>query len=127
MTDPSVSIPPPVDTALSTEERQWAMFGHLSGLIGFIIPIANVIAPLIIWQLKKDTMPFAAEQAKEATNFQITVLIAVVISFVLFLVVIGVVLLPLVGLAALVFTILAGIKANEGVAYRYPFTLRLIK
>lgn len=113
-------------SGISPQQRQWAMFGHLSALLGFIIPLANLLAPLVIWQMKKEDMPFAAEQAKEALNFQITVTIAAIICGVLTVVLIGFLLLPLLGLAAVIFTIIAGIKANEGVAYRYPFTLRLI-
>lgn len=103
------------------------MFAHLSALSGAIIPFGNIIGPLVVWQIKKDTLPFAADQGKEALNFNITVLIAVAIAFVLTFVLIGLLLLPLIGIAWLVLTILAGIKANEGVAYRYPFALRLIK
>ncbi len=123
--DDMTTTPPPLGTP-SAEERQWALFAHLSALIGLVIPLGNVIGPLIIWQVKKDTMPFAAEQAKEALNFNITVAIAAIICFVLFLVVIGMLLLPLVALAWVIFTILAAVKANEGVQYRYPFTLRLV-
>ncbi|MBO9715494.1 MAG: DUF4870 domain-containing protein [Pseudoxanthomonas sp.] len=116
------------------EDRQWAMFGHLSALIGlFTGGIGNIVGPLVIWLVKKDTLPFAGEQAKEALNFNITLLIAAV-ALVLVTVVtfgIGIILTgpigALLGLAWLVLTILAGVKANEGVAYRYPFTLRLIK
>ena len=103
------------------------MFAHLSALSGAIIPFGNIIGPLVVWQIKKDTLPFAADQGKEALNFNITMLIAAFIGFLLTFVLIGLVLLPLIGIAWLVFTILAGIKANEGVAYRYPFALRLIK
>jgi len=103
------------------------MFAHLSALSGVVIPFGNIIGPLVVWQIKKDTLPFAADQGKEALNFNITLLIAAFIGFLLTFVLIGLVLLPLIGIAWLVFTILAGIKANEGVAYRYPFALRLIK
>ena len=103
------------------------MFEHLSALSGVVIPFGNIIGPLVVWQIKKDTLPFAADQGKEALNFNITMLIAAFIGFLLTFVLIGLVLLPLIGIAWLVFTILAGIKANEGVAYRYPFALRLIK
>jgi len=123
--DDMTTAPPIVGTP-STEERQWGLFAHLSALIGLVIPLGNVIGPLIIWQVKKDTMPFASEQAKEALNFNITVAIAAIVCFVLFLVLIGMMLLPLVGLFWLIFTILAAVKANEGVQYRYPFTLRLV-
>ena len=111
---------------VSAEEKTWGMLAHLSSLSTLIIPFGNVLGPLIVWLVKKDTMPFVADQGKEALNFNITVAIAVVVSCVLMLVVIGFLLLALVGVAWLVLTILACIEANKGVAYRYPFTLRLI-
>ncbi len=107
------------------DSRQWGMIAHLSALIGFIIPFGNLIGPLVVWQTKKD-MPFVVDQGKEALNFQITVVIAVFVCLLLSLVVVGLLLLPVVGIGALVLTVLAGIKANNGEAYRYPFTLRLI-
>ena len=67
------------------------------------------------------------DQAKEALNFQITVTIAMVISIILMIVIIGGILAPIVGVINLVFCIIAAVKANNGEAYRYPFTLRLIK
>lgn len=124
---PPAPPPPPPTGEISTEQRQWAMFAHLSALIGIVIPFGSIIAPLIIWQIKKAEMPFVDDQGKEALNFQITIAIAAIVCFVLFLVLIGMLLLPLLGLYALIFVIIASIKANEGVAYRYPFTLRLIK
>jgi len=113
--------------APDAEQRQWAFFAHLSALAGIVIPFGNLLGPLIIWQIKKDTMPFVADQAKEALNFQITVCIAVLVSILLFIVLIGMLLLPIVGIAALVLTIIAAVKANNGETYRYPFTLRLIQ
>ena len=108
------------------------MIEHLSALLGGFLTgaflgLGCLLGPLIIWLVKKDTMPFVDDQAKEALNFNITVAIAAVICGVLMFVLIGFVLLPVLGIAWLVFTIIAAIKANEGVAYRYPFTLRLIK
>ena len=108
------------------ESQQWGMIAHLSALIGFIIPFGNLIGPLVIWQMKKD-MPFVVDQGKEALNFQITVAIAVFVCLLLFVLVIGMLLLPVVGLGALALTVIAGIKANNGEAYRYPFALRLVK
>jgi uncharacterized Tic20 family protein len=121
----------PVDTGESgggapdRDSQQWGMIAHLSALIGFVIPFGNLIGPLVVWQMKKD-MPFVVDQGKEALNFQITVAIAVFVCLLLSLVVIGMLLLPVVGIGALVLTVMAGIKANNGEAYRYPFTLRLI-
>lgn len=111
--------------SVDRESQQWGMIAHLSALIGFVIPFGNLIGPLVVWQMKKD-MPFVADQGKEALNFQITVSIAVFVCLLLSLVAIGLLLLPVVGIGALVLAVMAGIKANNGEAYRYPFTLRLI-
>jgi uncharacterized Tic20 family protein len=119
--------PSPPAGVPTAEERQWGLFAHLSALAGLVIPLGSVIGPLIIWQIKKDTMPFVADQGKEALNFNITVAIAAIIAGLLIFVVVGLLLLPLVGIAWLVLTILAAVKANNGEAYRYPFTLRLVK
>jgi hypothetical protein len=110
------------------EEQNWAMYCHLSALSGFVIPFGNIIAPLVIWQMKRDTMPQVDVHGKEALNFQITVMIAVGVCFLLSFVVIGLLLLPIVGIGALVLTIMAAIKVSNGqLDYRYPFALRLIK
>ncbi len=109
------------------EERQWAAFCHLAGLFVLIIPpLGGVLGPLIIWILKKDDMPFVREQGREAINFQITVLLAMLVSGVLILALVGLVLLPLVILADLVLIIVATLSASDGGAYRYPVNLRLV-
>lgn len=132
--------PPPAPAGVpSAEERQWAMFAHLSALAGAIVTggwafsIGCFLGPLIIWMIKKETMPFVDDQAKEALNYNITIAIIFAALFVLTVVTLGLgalIAIPLyviVGIAWLVFTIIAAIKANEGTAYRYPFTLRLVK
>ncbi|GAB3514428.1 DUF4870 domain-containing protein [Pseudoxanthomonas daejeonensis] len=118
----------------SSEEKQWALFGHLTALTGlFTGGVGNIVGPLVIWLVKKDTMPFASDQAKEALNFNITLLIIGVILLLITMVTFGIgaiLTVPLgllLGLAWLILTIVAAIKANDGVAYRYPFTLRLVK
>lgn len=128
MSDPDQTTEPtPPGGGIGPEARQWGMFAHLAALVGFVIPFGNLIGPLIVWQVKKEEMPFVDDQGKESLNFQITVSLAVLACIVLMVVLIGALLLPLVGLAALVFTVIAAIKANQGEAYRYPITLRLIK
>ena len=115
-------------TQTAKEEQNWAMISHLAALSGFIIPFGNILGPLIVWLMKKDTMPLVNQHGKEALNFQITVLIAFVISLVLTMVLIGIVLLFVVGIGALVLTIMAAVKVSNGqFDYKYPFTLRLIK
>ena len=124
----NVTAAPEAPTGVPTaEDKQWGLFAHLSSLAGLIIPFGNILGPLIIWQVKKDSLPFAADQGKDALNFNITIAIAAIICGLLTLVLIGFLLLPLVGLAWLIFTIIGAMKANNGEAYRYPFALRLIK
>jgi hypothetical protein len=135
-----VTAPPPAPAGTpSADEKQWAMFAHLSSIIGAIVTGALgggwgcFIGPLIIWLVKKDTMPFVNDQGKEALNFNITVAIVFLALLILSIMTFGIGLIiavPLwiiVGIAWLVFTIIAAIKASEGVAYRYPVCLRLIK
>lgn len=105
----------------SKDEKMWGMLAHLSAIV------AGFVGPLIIWLIKREEMPFVNDQGKEALNFQITVAIAFVAAIVLSYVGIGCILLPLVWVANLVMTIMGGLKANDGVAYRYPFAIRLIK
>jgi uncharacterized Tic20 family protein len=112
----------------SKEEQNWAMFCHLAALSGFIIPLGNILGPLILWLFKKVTMPLVDQHGKEALNFQITVLFAFIIGAVLTLVLIGFLLMFVVGIGALVLTIMAAVKVSNGqLDYRYPFAVRLIK
>ena len=115
------------------------MFAHLSALVGGILTsgwagsIGCFIGPLIIWLVKKDTMPFVDDQGKEALNFNITVGIVTLVLLVLSVVTLGIGLIIAIPLWIilwvywLVCTIIGSVRANNGVAYRYPLTLRLIK
>lgn len=126
MSDNSVQLTP--EPRPDAQARQWAMLCHYAAFFWLLAPmIGNVIGPLIVWQLKKDLDPFIDAQGKEALNFQITYSVAMMICGLLAWVLIGFPLMLLVGITALVLTIIAGIKANEGQAYRYPFSWRLIK
>lgn len=113
---------------VSKEEQNWAMFCHLAALSGFIIPFGNVLGPLVIWLIKKDTMPLVDRHGKEAVNFQITITIAAIVCFLLMFVLIGFLLIWVVAIGALVLTIIATVKVSRGdLEYRYPFALRLLK
>ena len=73
-----------VGAEVSKDARMWAMFCHLAGLVGYLIPlIGNIVAPLIIWQIKKDELPFVDEQGKEAVNFQISMSLYALIGIIL--------------------------------------------
>jgi hypothetical protein len=112
--------------APTADERQWGMFAHLSAIVAsfFGLPF---LGPLIVMLTKGKESAWVDKHAKEALNFQITATIAIFVSALLILVVIGICLLPLVGLGTLVLTVIAGIKANEGQMYRYPVNIRLVK
>lgn len=113
-------------SAVSKEERNWAVLAHVSALLVYPTLIGGIVGPLVIWLIRRDDMSFAADQAKETLNFQITVYLAGLVCGVLMLLLVGFVLLGLLVVAHLVLTIIAAVKASEGVAYRYPFNLRLI-
>ena len=124
---------PPAITPRDADERMWAMLGHLSAFTAFITGLGCVIGPLIVWLIKRETMPFAAGQAREALNFNITAIIVALGLGLFTLITFGIGALLTVPAACLLFvgwfvlTIVAGVKANNGEQYRYPFAIRLIK
>jgi len=103
------------------------MFLHFSLLSGYLIPFAGLIAPIVIWQLKKEEMPDMDAHGKMVLNFILSMLIYGVISFLLLFVFIGLFLMIALGIIGIVFPIIGGIKANSGVLWKYPLTLELIK
>jgi uncharacterized protein len=105
----------------SSDDKTMAILSHI------LCIVAGFLAPLIIYLVKKDNSPFATAHAKESLNFQLTMLIAIIISWVLVFVLIGLVLLPLIYILDLVLVIIATIKASEGKFYKYPFSIKFIK
>ncbi|WP_442110870.1 DUF4870 domain-containing protein [Pseudomonas sp. NUPR-001] len=122
MNEQPLQLPTP-----NAEIRQWAMFCHLAALAGLLMPFGHVLGPLVMWLWKKNLDPFIDDQGKEALNFQLTVFLASLACYALLYVLVGFVLYGILVVYALVFTIIAGVKANNGQAYRYPLTLRLIR
>jgi len=122
----------PAPTPTVNDERMWAMLGHLSAFSAFITGIGCVLGPLLVWLIKRDTLPFAGEQAKEALNFNITCVIAGVALCIFAMITLGIGLIIVIPLGFVLFagwfvlTIVAAVKANAGEHYRYPFTLRLV-
>lgn len=102
----------------TSDEKTMAVLSHILTLV------APVLAPLIIYLIKKDESPFIAEHARESLNFQITVFI---VCFILVITIIGILLVWLIAIVALVLVIIATIRASEGKLYKYPFSIRLIK
>jgi len=119
--------PNPVTDVPTQDERTWGMLAHLTAFSGFLIPFGNIIAPLIVWLVKRDQSQFVADQGKESLNFNISVLLAGAVCAALVFVLIGILLGVALFFYWLAMIIVAGIKASEGIRYRHPFTLRLIK
>lgn len=113
--------------AQTQDDRTWGLLAHLLALAGYAVGFGHIIAPLVIYLVKKDTSPYVAQEAKESLNFQITMTIGWVVGAILLVVLVGIVVLIIVGLCALIFPIIGAIKANEGSGYRYPFAIRLVK
>lgn len=104
----------------SNDDKNIATVTHLGGTVFSFIP------GLLVWALKKDDSAYIADQAKEALNFQITVLIAQFVAGILALILIGFIFISIIWLLNIVFCILAAISSSKGETYRYPFCLRLI-
>jgi uncharacterized protein len=134
--------PDPHPSGLSSELRGWGIATHLGGLVLGVMSAATLgfLAPLLIWLLKRDEHPYLDHHAKEALNFQLTVLVAVVAGAILAIpaVIIGVLTLGigLILLAGLVLAasvlwvvlpILAAVAASKGEGYRYPFSIRFVR
>lgn len=124
--------------APSASDRQWAAGAHAGALVAALLTswmagIAGAITALVVWMLVRDKSTFAAEHAKEAVNFNLSMFIYAALSVVLVIFTLGIGLLvavPLWVVMALVWivcTLIAAFKAYDGQVYRYPLTIRLFK
>ena len=115
------------DGSATPEERNLAMFAHLSAFVGLLFPAGgNVIAPLIVWLTQREKSAFVADQSLESLNFNITVFLAAIACGILVIVGIGILLGVVLLIAWLVGTVLGAVKASEGQRFRHRFTLRLV-
>lgn len=108
--------------AATQDDKTMAMLAHLLAIV------TGFVGPLVIWLIKKDQSPFVNDQGKEALNFEITIAIGWVAIFILSrLTCFAHLLFPALFICNLVFCLMAALKAKDGIAYRYPFALRLVK
>ncbi|TWT85558.1 hypothetical protein Pla123a_03650 [Posidoniimonas polymericola] len=109
--------------------KQWAMIMHFSQLANYAVPPAGLIAPIVIWRLKKDALPGIDAHGRNIANWVVSSLIYLVLTFVLFMTVVGIPIAFLLGgivsILMLAYPIIGGIKANDGVAWRYPGAFRI--
>lgn len=111
----------------SVNVNQWSMFIHLSQFCGFIVPGAGLVIPILLWQMKKNESPIIDQQGKNVTNWILSVLLYGLICFPLCFVLIGFLLLAILGVVAIIFPIIGGIKANDGEIWQYPMSINFIK
>jgi uncharacterized Tic20 family protein len=109
------------DTMPSGTQKIWALLSHLSAFMGL-----GIILPLVVYLAMRGESEYVSENAKEALNFHISLIIYAICCIPLIFVLIGIPLLILLGLASLVLAIIAAVKASNGECYRYPLTLRLV-
>lgn len=112
---------------LTNDDKQWGMLAHLGTFLGAIVPFGNIIVPIVLMSMYRDKSDFVVEHAKESLNFQISLFIYYTIAAISIFVLIGFLLLPLLFILNVVYVIVAGMKANEGGDYTYPFTIRFVK
>lgn len=113
--------------AKTLDQNTWAMASHLSGFLGFIVPFANIAVPALIWLTKGKESAFVATEAKESTNFQISITIYTIIATVLSIILIGIPIIIAIIIFEVIFIIKAAVATNKGQSFRYPATLRFIK
>ncbi len=99
------------------------MFIHFSMLAGWVIPLAGIVVPILLWQLKKDELPGIEPHAYVVMNWIVSSLVYAVICYVLLLIVIGVFGFFILGVLTVIYAIVGGVKANDGELWEYPGTL----
>lgn len=110
----------------NTEERNWAMYCHLAAFSGLIIPFGNVVAPLILWYLKKDESMLVNREGKKSVNFQSSMYIYLFISAIFALIGLGLFLLFTLAVLNFIFVVLAIIKTVNGEDYHYPLSIKFL-
>jgi uncharacterized Tic20 family protein len=118
------SGPPPAPVG-ANEERQWALFAHLGGVLA-IFPVVHLLPALVIYAIYQSRSDYIRDQAQEALNFQIVVLIAFFTARILNALPLFPDLVVLVWLFSLVFSVMAAVAAGRGERYRYPLTYRFL-
>lgn len=105
--------------------NNWGLILHLSQLSHVVVPLAGFIAPIVIWQLKKDEIPGIAEHGRNVANWLISLVIYSGICFALSFILIGIFLAVALAIANITFVLIGAVKAHEGVAWQYPLSMKI--
>ncbi len=112
---------------LTKGQKDMGMLVHASGFAGYLIPFGNILGPLIVWLMKRDEMPFVDSCGRNCINFKLSMMIYFCVSFILMFVGIGFLLLGILAVVDIIFTVIAIIKASDGISYEYPLTIKFLK
>ena len=100
---------------------------QLLGFAGFVFPMGNILAPLILWLIKRTDSPYLDRVGKETINFQISYTIYAIVAGLLCFILIGLLIFPVLFVAWIVLMVVAAVKTSNGEEYKYPFTIRLLQ
>ena len=109
------------------ELKQFCMFMHLSQLAGFIIPMSNIVLPILMWYTNKDKSDVIDQHGKNILNWMISTVIYYLISGILMFILIGFLTIFVVAVCSIIFTIMGAVKANKGEVYKYPLSITILK
>lgn len=109
------------------ETNTWALIMHLSLLAGFLVPLAGLVAPIVIYLIKKEALPGLVAHGHVIFNWIISVVVYVIIGGILTIVLIGVPILIALAIVAVIFPIVGAIKASDGLVWRYPLSIQVFK
>ena len=120
--------PPPLPAATNgfpsaTDAETWALLLHLSQFAGYAVPLAGLVVPILIWQLKKADIPMIDAHGKVVANWILSEFIYLIACFLLVFVFVGIPLLFVLGGLGIVFPIIGAIKAQKGEVWRYPLSI----
>ncbi len=112
---------------ISESERNWSMLCHLSAFAGFFFPFGGIIGPLICWLSRKDESQWVDQNGKQALNFQISVLLYIILAVPLCLIIVGIPIIVFLAFLKVICIIIASVKASKGEEFRYPVTIPFIQ
>ena len=112
---------------LSETERNWAMFCHLAAFGCFLFPFGGILGPLICWLSKKDESTWVNENGKASMNFQLSILLYLVLTIPLCFILIGIPILAVIWTLRIVCIIIASVKASKGEEFKYPLAIPFIQ
>jgi uncharacterized Tic20 family protein len=112
---------------LSESERNWAMLCHLSSFAGYFFPFGGILGPLICWLSRKDESQWVDFNGKQALNFQLSILLYMVLSIPLCFIIVGIPILVFLGFLEVICVVIASVKASKGEEFRYPISIPFIQ